>query len=197
MDASYRVKDKFEESVQVLTEAANQLALPIVIAAETTSDALLNNCKILTCGNGASAIAAQHFTTIMLNRFATERPALPAHALMTDSSTLTSIADDDQFADIFSKQIRALGQSGDILLAVSHKPNSHNIIHAIDAAHDRNMRIVALTGQDGGRITELLLEQDIEIRAPSWISAYIQEVHLTVIHAICDLIDRRLLGQEE
>ncbi len=197
MDASFRVKSKFEESVQVLTEAANELAMPIIIAAETTADALLNDGKILSCGNGASATSAQHFTTIMLNRFNTERPALPAHALMADSATLTSIADDYQFADIFSKQIRALGQPGDILLAVSHSGNSHNVIHAVDAAHDRNMRIVALTGQDGGRITELLLEQDIEVRAPSWTSAYIHEVHLTVIHAICDLIDRRLLGQED
>lgn len=197
MDASLRVKNRFEESVQTLSEAAQVLAPLIAIAAETTADALLNDGKILTCGNGASATGAQHFTTTMLNRFHIERPALPAIALTADATTLTSIADDYQFAEVFSKQIRALGQPGDILLAISQSGSSHNIIHAVDAAHDRKMRVVALTGQDGGRITELLQQDDVEIRAPSWTSAYIHEIHLTTIHAICDLIDRRLLGEED
>jgi len=187
----------FEESVQALSGSADSLAPFIVMAADMTAGALLNDKKILACGNGASAACVQHFSAIMLNRFVMDRPGLPAIALTPDTTTLTSIADDYQFADIFSKQIRALGQPGDILLVASHSGGSHNIIHAIDAAHDRKMHVVALTGQDGGRVTELTQEDDIEIRAPSWTTACIHEIHLTVIHAICDLIDRRLLGQED
>jgi D-sedoheptulose 7-phosphate isomerase len=125
-----------------------------------------------------------------------ERPGLPAIALTTDSSTLTSIANDYQYADIFSKQIRALGQPGDILLAFSTSGESHNIIHAIDAAHDRGMRVVALTGREGGQVAYLMQDEDVEIRVPSWSTARIQEVHLMIIHSLCDLIDRQLLGQE-
>lgn len=197
MDAVHRVKEIFEESVQVLSGCAETLAPFIVMAADMTASALLNDKKILACGNGASAACVQHFSAIMLNRFVMDRPGLPAIALTPDTTTLTSIADDYQFADVFSKQIRALGQPGDILLVASHSGSSHNIIHAIDAAHDRRMHVVALTGQDGGRTTELLKGDDVEIRASSWTTACIHEVHLTVIHTICDLIDRRLLGQED
>lgn len=157
---------------------------------------LLAEHKILSCGNGGSAADAQHFSSEMLNRFEMERPGLPAIALTTDTSTITSIANDYQYAEIFSKQIRALGQAGDILLAFSTSGESHNIIHAIDAAHDRDMSVVALTGREGGQIADLMKQNDFELRVPSWSTARIQEVHIMIIHSLCDLIDRHLLGQE-
>ncbi len=196
MDLIRRIRENFNESIQLKTECANSLAAPIAEAAKLMTECLLQEKKILSCGNGGSAGDAQHFSSEMLNRFEMERPGLPAIALTTDTSTITSIANDYQYADIFSKQIRALGQSGDILLAISTSGESHNIIHAIDAAHDRNMYVVALTGRDGGQMADLVNEKDIEIRVPSWSTARIQEVHLMVIHSICDLIDRQLLGQE-
>lgn len=196
MDAIKRVKENFQQSIQVKTEATDILAPMIARAAETVANALLNDHKILACGNGGSAADAQHFSAEMLNRFEMERPGLPAIALTTDSSTLTSIANDYQYAEVYSKQIRALGQPGDILLALSTSGESHNIIHAIDAAHDRNMIVIALTGREGGQVADLMHEADIEIRVPTWSTARIQEVHIMIIHCICDLVDVQLLGQE-
>jgi len=196
MDPIQRVRDNFNESIQVKTEAIELLAPLIANAAQLMAASLLEEHKILSCGNGGSAADAQHFSSEMLNRFEMERPGLPAIALTTDSSTLTSIANDYQYADIFSKQIRALGQPGDVLLAFSTSGESHNIIHAIDAAHDKDMHVVALTGREGGQIVDLMQDKDIEIRVPSWSTARIQEVHIMIIHSICDLIDRQLLGQE-
>ncbi|NKB38933.1 MAG: phosphoheptose isomerase [Gammaproteobacteria bacterium] len=196
MDPVQRVIDNFDESIQLKLEVREILAPPIAATAEMMTACFLAEGKILSCGNGGSAGDAQHFSSEMLNRFEMERPGLPAVALTTDSSTLTSIANDYQFADIFSKQVRALGQPGDVLLAISTSGESQNVIHAIDAAHDRDMRVVALTGREGGQIADLVQEEDIEIRVPSWSTARIQEVHLMIIHSICDLIDRRLLGQE-
>lgn len=196
MDPVQRVKDNFNESIKLKSEAVEQLAPLIAKAALLMANCLLHEHKILSCGNGGSAADAQHFSSEMLNRFEMERPGLPAIALTTDSSTLTSIANDYQYADIFSKQIRALGNPGDILLAFSTSGESHNIIHAIDAAHDRSMSIVALTGREGGQVAMLMQDDDIEIRVPSWSTARIQEVHIMIIHSLCDLIDRQLLGQE-
>ncbi len=196
MDAIKRVKENFQQSIQVKTEATDILAPMIARAAETVANALLNDHKILACGNGGSAADAKHFSAEMLNRFEMERPGLPAIALTTDSSTLTSIANDYQYAEVYSKQIRALGQPGDILLALSTSGESHNIIHAIDAAHDRNMIVIALTGREGGQVADLMHEADIEIRVPTWSTARIQEVHIMIIHCICDLVDVQLLGQE-
>ena len=196
MDSIQRVTDIFNEGIELKTEARDLLAPLIVATSEVMTDCLLSEGKILSCGNGGSAGDAQHFSSEMLNRFEMERPGLPAIALTTDSSTLTSIANDYQFADIFSKQVRALGQPGDVLLAISTSGESHNIVHAIDAAHDREMRVIALTGREGGQVSDLIRDEDIEIRVPSWSTARIQEVHLIIIHSICDLIDRRLLGQE-
>jgi len=133
----------------------------------------------------------------MLNRFERERPSLPAIALTTDTSTITSIANDYSYEEIFSKQIRALGQDGDVLLAISTSGNSANVVQAIHAAHDRNMHVVALTGRDGGQIAPILLPDDVEIRVPSNVTARVQEVHLLVIHSLCDLIDHQLFGSEE
>lgn len=158
---------------------------------------MLNNGKILSCGNGGSAADAQHFSAELVNRFEKERPGLPAFALTTDSSTLTAIANDYNYNQIFSKQITALGQPGDVLLAISTSGNSANVLEAINASHEREMIIVALTGKDGGSIARLLKEQDIEIRIPSNRTARIQEVHLLVIHCLCDFIDTQLFGGDD
>ncbi len=196
MDFIQRIKDNFTESIQVKTEARERLAPLIAAAAELMTDCLLSDNKIFSCGNGGSAADSQHFAAEMINRFEMERPGLPAIALTTDSSTLTSIANDYQYADIFSKQIRALGKPGDTLLALSTGGESHNIIHAIDAAHDKSLHVVALTGREGGQVADMMLESDIELRVPSWSTARIQEVHIMIIHSLCDLIDHKLLGIE-
>ena len=164
--------------------------------AQYIADALRHGRTLFVAGNGGSAADAQHFSAEMLNRFEVERPGLPAIALTTDSSTLTSIANDYQFVEIFSKQVRALGQPGDVLLAISTSGNSQNVVHAITAAHDRDLRVVALTGRAGGKIAELIRDTDVEIRVPSGSTARIQEVHIMILHALCDLIDHRLLGVE-
>ena len=196
MDFIQRIKDNFTESIQVKTEARERLAPLIAAAAELMTDCLLSDNKILSCGNGGSAADSQHFAAEMINRFEMERPGLPAIALTTDSSALTSIANDYQYADIFSRQIRALGKPGDTLLALSTGGESHNIIHAIDAAHDKSLHVVALTGREGGQVADMMLESDIELRVPSWSTARIQEVHIMIIHSLCDLIDHKLLGIE-
>jgi D-sedoheptulose 7-phosphate isomerase len=157
-------------------------------------DCLLREGKILVCGNGGSAADAQHFAAEMLNRFEVERPGLPAIALTTDSSTLTSIGNDYQFAEVFSRQVRALGRPGDLLLAISTSGNSANVIHALEVAHAREMAVVALTGRNGGRMADMVRDTDVEIRVPSPSTARVQEVHIMVLHAFCDLIDHQLLG---
>lgn len=158
------------------------------------TSSLINNGKILSCGNGGSAGDAQHFSAEMLNRFEMERPGLPALALTTDGSTLTSIANDYSYAEVFAKQVRALGQRPDVLLAISTSGDSENVNLAVEAAHEREMKVVALSGRNGGRMAELLADDDVEIRVPAESTARIQEVHLLVLHCLCDLIDRSLLG---
>jgi len=192
-----RIKESFTESIQTKIAAAEALPESIEKAARMMAMCLLNGNKILSCGNGGSAGDAQHFSSELLNRFETERPSLPALALTTDSSTLTSIANDYSYDEVFSKQVRALGQPGDILLAISTSGNSRNVIKAMEAALSRDMTIVALTGKDGGEMAGLLGQQDVEIRVPSTRTARIQEVHLLAIHCLCDLIDRTLFPQDE
>jgi D-sedoheptulose 7-phosphate isomerase len=196
MDPIKRVREHFAESIATKQAAAEQLSESIVVAGRLMSDALLDDGKILSCGNGGSAADAQHFSSELLNRFEMERPGLPAMALTTDSSTLTSISNDYAYEEIFSKQVRALGKPQDVLLGISTSGNSENVIRAIAAAHDRGMRVVTLTGCDGGRMVDVFAEGDVEIRVPATRTARIQEVHLVVIHCLCDLIDTSLLGAD-
>jgi D-sedoheptulose 7-phosphate isomerase len=188
-----RVLEHFRESIAVKQSSA-ELAPLISAGAHLMTQALLADGKILSCGNGGSAADAQHFSSELLNRFELERPGLPAVALTTDSSTLTSIANDYEFADIFAKQVRALGQPDDVLLGISTSGNSANVLRAIHAAHERGMKVVALTGRDGGTIAQALQPGDLELRVPAQRTARIQEVHLLIIHCLCDLIDAELLG---
>lgn len=189
-----RIRQTFLESIEVKQAAAPVLAGLIEQGAQIMVEALLNDHKILCCGNGGSAADAQHFSAEMLNRFMRERPGLPAIALTTDSSTLTAIANDYSYEEIFAKQVKALGQTGDVLLAISTSGNSGNLLTAINAAHDRSMKVIALSGGDGGESANLLYEGDVEIRVPSQSTPRIQEVHILILHCLCDLIDRQLLG---
>ena len=192
MDTNKIIQAHFDESIAAKQAAKDALIPELISAGVLIADSLRTGHKILSCGNGGSAGDAQHFSSELLNRFEMERPPLPAIALTTDSSTLTAIGNDYSYDDIFSKQIKALGQKGDVLLAISTSGNSANVIRAIDAAQDRGMSVVALTGRDGGEMAAALIDPDIEIRVPSERTARIQEVHLLVIHCLCDLIDRSL-----
>lgn len=196
MDLATRIKRIFNDSIETKMQSMEVLSQPIVTAAEVLTACLLNEHKILTCGNGGSAADAQHFSSELLNRFEMERPGLPGFALTTDASTITSIANDYSFAEIFSKQVRALGQPGDVLVGISTSGGSQNVINAIHAAHEREMNVIAFTGRDGGEIADILHENDVEIRVPADNTARIQEVHLLTIHCLCDLIDSQLLGPE-
>lgn len=191
-----RIHRNFQESVLVKQQAVDELAPAIATAAERLSQSLLAEHKILSCGNGGSAADAQHFSSELLNRFERERPGLPAIALTTDASTITSIANDYHFDEVFAKQVRALGQTDDILLAITTSGHSSNVIRAIEAAHDRGMTVIALTGRDGGEVANLMQGNDVELRVPASSTARIQEVHLLIIHCLCDLIDVQLFGQQ-
>lgn len=195
MDPRERIREHFHASIQTKTHAIDHIDDDIVQAGNIMVQCLLEGHKILSCGNGGSAADAQHFSSELLNRYSVERPSLPAMALTTDASTITSIANDYCYEEVFSKQIRALGQSGDVLLAISTSGNSANVVAAIKAAHLRGMQVIALTGKDGGDIaTEALENHDIEIRVPSMTTAHIQETHLMIIHCLCDMIDQQLFG---
>lgn len=194
MDAVTRVREHFAESIATKQSSVDVISESIASAGEVMCQSLLNDGKILSCGNGGSAGDAQHFSSELLNRFEMERPGLPAMALTTDSSTITSISNDYAYEEIFSKQVRALGRAPDVLLAISTSGNSENVCRAMSAAHERGMKVVALTGRDGGKMADLYGDGDVEIRVPATRTARIQEVHLVIIHALCDLIDTTLLG---
>lgn len=196
MNLQDRVKQTFTASIDTKMQAKELLAVPVTAAAQVMVESLLAEGKILACGNGGSAGDSQHFSSELLNRFERERPSLPAIALTTDTSTLTSIANDYSYVEIFSKQIRALGRERDVLLAISTSGNSPNVLDAVKVAHQRGMKVVALTGGTGGKMHELLQPDDVEICVPSVVTARIQEVHLLVIHCLCDLIDTQLFGSE-
>lgn len=197
MDLISRISENFSESAHLKLQSMDALAAPIASAVQLMVRCLQQDGKILACGNGGSAADAQHFSAELLNRFEVERPGLAAMALTTDSSTLTSIANDYDFKMVFSKQVRALGHAGDVLLAISTSGNSANIIAAIEAAHARDMTVVALTGKGGGKIGTLLRETDVHICVPHERTARIQEVHLLTLHCICDGVDTQLLGDQD
>jgi phosphoheptose isomerase len=194
MSKTERIKQHFKHSIETKTEAMEYLPDSIQIGAQIMIQALLAGNKIMSCGNGGSAADAQHFSAELINRFERERPALPGLALSTDTSTLTSIANDYRYEEIFSKQILALGKAGDVLLAISTSGNSPSIIEAIKAAHKQGIKVVNLSGRDGGKIANVLSPEDIEIRIRSEKTTRIQETHLLVIHCLCDLIDEELFG---
>lgn len=197
MDLIARVAKNFEDSAHTKLNAIEMLAAPIAAAIEIMTGSLINNGKILACGNGGSAADAQHFAAELVGRFEAERQELGAIALSTDSSILTAVGNDYGFNQIFSKQVRALGHAGDVLLAISTSGNSGNVIEAIQAAHDADMKVIALTGKGGGRIGEMLRDDDIHLCVPAERTARIQETHLLIIHCLCDGIDCVLLGVEE
>ena len=194
MNAENLIHAHFADSAELKQRSAGALAPRIAAAARAMTDCLAAGGKVLSCGNGGSAGDAQHFSAELLNRFEMERPGLPAIALTTDSSTLTSIANDYAYEQIFSKQVLALGREGDVLLAISTSGNSANVNAAVEAAHEQGMRVVALSGRDGGRMADLLAAGDVEIRVPAERTARVQEVHLLAIHCLCDLVDRALFG---
>lgn len=190
-----RIHGHFEQNIRTVQQSMAVLAPVIGAAANAMISALLSDGKILVCGNGGSAADAQHFSAELLNRFERERPGLPAIALTTDTSTLTSIANDYHFEAIFAKQIRALGQAGDVLLAITTSGNSPNVLRAVEAAHERDMVCIALNGREGGQLNDILRDSDINICVNGPSTARIQEVQALVIHCLCDLIDYQLLGQ--
>jgi D-sedoheptulose 7-phosphate isomerase len=197
MDLVARINNHFTDSAQVKLKAMEVLAQPLAEAGQLMADCLKNEGKILACGNGGSAGDAQHFSAELLNRFEMERPPLAAIALTTDSSTLTSIANDYSYDEVFSKQVTGLGRNGDVLLAISTSGNSSNVLRAIEAAHARGMRVVALTGKQGGKMPGLLKKDDINLCVPADSTARIQEVHLICLHCMCDVIDCLLLGVKQ
>ncbi|WP_244814720.1 phosphoheptose isomerase [Caballeronia sp. Lep1P3] len=191
-----RIQQQFRDSAALKLEALDTLAVPIAAAVDTLFSALANGSKILVCGNGGSAAEAQRFAALLIGRFERERPGLPAIALTTDSSILTAIGNDYAFEQIFANQVRALGQAGDVLLAISTSGNSVNVLAAVQEAHEREMIVVALTGQGGGVMAEVLADTDIHISVPSERTARVQEIHLLTIHCLCDGIDAMLLGED-
>lgn len=197
MDLIARISQQFQDSADTKLAAVELLAAPIAAATELMTGALLNGGKILACGNGGSAGDAQHFAAELVGRFERERQELAAISLSTDTSIITAVANDYAFEQIFAKQVRALGHPGDVLLAISTSGNSANVIEAIRAAHDHDMKVIALTGKGGGKIGELLRDDDIHLCVPAKRTARIQEVHLLAIHCLCDGIDCLLLGEDE
>lgn len=196
MDLIAHIAQQFEDSANAKIAAVDAMAAPIAGAIEAMTHALMNGGKILACGNGGSAADCQHFAAELIGRFERERPELAAVALTTDTSAITAIANDYSYEQIFAKQVRGLGQAGDVLLAISTSGNSGNVMAAIEAAHQRDIRVVALTGKGGGKIGAMLHDGDVHLCVPHDRTARIQEVHILAIHCICDGIDCLLLGSE-
>jgi D-sedoheptulose 7-phosphate isomerase len=191
-----RIQQHFRESAAVQREAIDTLAFPIAAAIDVLFGALANGSRILACGNGGSAANAQRLVATLVGQFERERPGLPAISLDANALMLTAIGNSSAFEEIYSKQVRALGQAGDVLVVISTSGNSVNLLAAIQEAHAREMFVIALTGGGGGVISEVLADTDIQISVPSERAARIQEVHLLTIHCLCDGIDAMLLGEE-
>jgi D-sedoheptulose 7-phosphate isomerase len=192
-----RIQQHFIDSADLKYQSAQVLAKPIEAAVQALLACVTSGGKVLACGNGGSASDAQHFAAEFVGRFERERPELAAVALTTDSSVLTAIANDYDFKVVFSRQVRALGQPGDVLLAISTSGNSANVIAAIEAAHAREMVVVGLSGHGGGRMAQVLRDTDVHICVPSDRTARIQEVHILALHCLCDAVDSQLLGDQE
>ena len=192
-----RIQQQFFDSADVKVAAAEALATPIADAVHAIVGCITSGGKVMACGNGGSAADAQHFAAEFVGRFERERPGLAAIALTTDTSILTAVGNDYGFDSIFSKQVQALGQSGDVLLAITTSGNSANVLAAVEAAHEREMVVVALTGRNGGQMNERLRETDVHICVPHERTARIQEVHLLSLHCICDAVDLQLLGDPD
>jgi len=195
MDLTARIIQHFQDSAQTKLDAVAALAGPIARAAELMAEALKADAKVMACGNGGSAADAQHFAAELLGRFERERGELAALALTTDTSAITAIANDYDYNQVFAKQLRGLGRKGDVLLAISTSGNSANVVEAIAAAHERGIRVVALTGKDGGKIGAMLNTDDVNLCVPNSRTARIQEVHLLMLHCLCDGIDQLLFGE--
>ncbi len=192
-----RIQQQFFDSADLKYAAAEILAKPISDAVSAIVGCITGGGKVLTCGNGGSASDAQHFAAEFVGRFERERPGLAALALTTDTSILTAIGNDYDFNVIFSKQVQALGSPGDVLLAITTSGNSANVLAAVDAAHAKEMTVIALTGRGGGKMREQLTETDVHICVPHERTARIQEVHLLTLHCICDAVDLQLLGEQD
>ncbi|NNF15376.1 MAG: phosphoheptose isomerase [Gammaproteobacteria bacterium] len=195
--AQARIVELFDASIDTKRIAREHMPAHIAAAAKLLCQCVDNNNKVLSCGNGGSAADAQHFSSELLNRFERDRAGVAAMALTTDASTVTSIANDYSYDDIFAKQVAALGRPGDLLLAISTSGNSANVNRAIRAAHNAGMQIIALSGRDGGDMKKLLGTADVELRVPATSTARIQEVHLLLIHCLCFLLDDHLLGHQQ
>jgi len=195
MDFESRLTGFFDDSIRAKRDTLERCLPALIAAGERMAAALATGNKVLSCGNGGSAGDAQHFSSELINRFERERAALPAVALVTESSTVTAIANDYSYERIYARQVEALGRSGDILLAVSTSGNSPNVVAAIETAQTLDMSVIALTGKNGGRMAEIMRDSDIELRAASDVTARIQEVHLLFIHCLCDQIDCRLFPE--
>lgn len=196
MDLIERVLATFADSIETKRQAAEVIAPSIASASQLICTTFLANGKLLLCGNGGSAADAQHAAAEFVNRFELERPGLPALALTTDSSILTSIANDYNFHQVFARQVHALGQPADVLMAITTSGSSENIVTALEAAQERGLALILLSGRDGGMASAMLGADDIEIRVSAGSTARIQEVHLLAIHCLCDLVDQQLFGTE-
>ena len=192
-----RIQQQFFDSADLKYAAAEVLSKPIADAVSAIVGCITSGGKVLACGNGGSAADAQHFAAEFVGRFERERPGLAAIALTTDTSILTAVGNDYSFEQIYSKQVQALGAPGDVLLAITTSGNSGNVVAAVEAAHAKEMTVIALTGHKGGKMRELLSETDVHICVPHDRTARIQEVHLLVLHCLCDAVDLQLLGEQE
>ena len=192
-----RIQQHFIDSADLKYQSAQALSKPIAAAVQAILASVTSGGKVLACGNGGSAADAQHFAAEFVGRFERERPELGAIALTTDTSIITAVANDYDFNQIFSRQVRALGSSGDVLLAITTSGNSANVLAAVEAAHARDMTVVALTGRGGGKMSSALRETDVHVCVPHERTARIQEVHLLVLHCLCDGVDSQLLGDQE
>jgi len=197
MDVAAHLRQHFEEGIELRRRMAETLPATIAAAGTALAEALRGGHKALACGNGGSAADAQHFAAEIVGRFERERPGMPAIALTTDTSALTAIANDYDFDRVFSKQVEALGAKGDVLLAISTSGNSKNVIEAVKAAHSKGLTVIALTGRDGGALGKMLLPGDFHVNVAHPRTMRIQEMHLTVVHCLCEVVDNIIYGEKK